>query len=115
MRAIRAATPGGPENLTLDELPTPAPGPGQARVRVSFAGVNFIDVYHRTGLYPTPAPIAIGREGAGVIEAIGDGAHPDGIVVGARVAWSGVPGSYATHVIAPTALLVAIPDRTSDE
>jgi NADPH2:quinone reductase len=99
MRAIRAAVPGGPDVLRLDELPTPEPGPGQVRVRVEYAGVNFIDVYHRTGLYPLPTPIALGREGAGIVEA-----------TGARVAWAGVPGSYATHVIAPTDALVPIPD-----
>jgi NADPH2:quinone reductase len=107
MRAIRPAAPGGPEVLQLVDAPDPAPGRGQARVRVEYAGVNFIDVYHRTGLYPMPTPIPIGREGAGVIEAVG--ADCD-LKVGARVAWAGVGGSYATHVIAPWDVLVPVPD-----
>ena len=107
MRAIRPAAPGGPEVLQLVDAPDPAPGRGQARVRVEYAGVNFIDVYHRTGLYPMPTPIPIGREGAGVIDAVG----PDcDLKVGARVAWAGVGGSYATHVIAPWDVLVPVPD-----
>src|SRR5688572_22257949 len=99
MRAIRPAEPGGPETLRLEDLPTPAPGAGQVLVRVHVAGVNFIDVYHRTGAYPVPKPIAIGREGAGIVEATGE-----------RVAWAGVPGSYATHVAAPADALVPVPD-----
>ncbi|MCA9677232.1 MAG: quinone oxidoreductase [Kofleriaceae bacterium] len=107
MHAIRVHEPGGPERLQLDELSTPAPGPGQALVRVDFAGVNYIDVYHRTGLYPLPRPIALGREGAGVVEAVGAGAA---LVPGTRVAWTSVAGSYATHVIAPAEQLVPVPD-----
>lgn len=99
MRAIRPAEPGGPEVLRPEDLPTPPPGPGQVAVRVHVAGVNFIDVYHRTGAYPMGRPIAIGREGAGVVEATGD-----------RVAWAGVPGSYATHVVAPADALIPVPE-----
>ncbi len=106
MRAIRSPEPGGPDTMQLVELPTPAPGPGQARVRVAFAGVNFIDVYHRTGAYPGPRPIPLGLEGAGVVEAVGDGVA---LAPGARVAWTGVPGSYATHVVAPAERLVELP------
>jgi NADPH2:quinone reductase len=108
MRAIRVHVHGGPEALRLDELDTPEPGPGQVRVRVHHAGVNFIDVYQRTGLYPIPAPVPLGLEGAGVVEALGAGVT--GIAVGARVAWSGVPGSYATHVLAPADRVVPVPD-----
>jgi NADPH:quinone reductase len=107
MRVIRVSTPGGPESLQLEELPTPAPGPGQVLVRVEHAGVNFIDVYHRTGLYPLPSPVPIGLEGAGVVEAVGRNAS---LAPGARVAWAGVPGSYATHVVAPEDRLVPVPD-----
>jgi NADPH2:quinone reductase len=99
MRAIRLTAPGGPETLVPTEVPLPSPGVGEVLVRVAYAGVNFIDVYHRTGLYKLPAPIAIGREGAGVIEGSGE-----------RVAWAGVAGSYATHVIAPRDALVPVPD-----
>lgn len=93
--------------MKLHSMPTPKPGAGQALVRVEAAGVNFIDVYHRTGLYPAPKPIAIGREGAGVIEAVGDGCD---LEIGTRVAWTGIPGSYATHVVTSPDPLVPIPD-----
>jgi NADPH2:quinone reductase len=85
----------------------PSPGPGQALVRVEAVGVNYIDVYHRTGLYPLPLPVPIGLEGAGTVEALGDGAA--GVKVGDRVAWSGVPGSYADHVVAPVDRLLPVP------
>ena len=108
MKAIRAHRHGGPEVLQLDELPDATPGAGQARVRVEAAGVNYIDTYHRTGLYEMPLPVALGLEGAGVVEAVGDGAG--GVAVGQRVAWASVPGSYATHVVAPVEKLVAVPE-----
>ena len=107
MRAIRPPEPGGAELLTLDDVEPRAPGPGEARVRVAFAGVNFIDVYHRTGLYPLPSPLLIGGEGAGVVEEVGPDVE---LAIGSRVAWATVPGSYATEVIAPVARLVPIPD-----
>jgi NADPH:quinone reductase len=106
VKQIVVHEPGGPEAMALEERETPAPGPGQALVRVEAAGVNFIDVYHRTGLYPQPAPIPIGLEGAGVVEAVGPDAE---IESGARVAWQGVPGSYASHVVAPASRLVPVP------
>jgi len=97
-----------------------APGPGEALVRVEAAGVNFIDVYHRKGLYPGPMPLGIGLEGAGVVEAVGPGTRDrgagegpgDGRAVrpGDRVTWTGVAGSYATHVVAPVDRLVPLPD-----
>jgi NADPH2:quinone reductase len=102
MQVVRVARPGGPDAMSLDTVDTPAPGPGQVLARVEAAGVNFIDVYHRTGQYPLPPPIALGLEGAGVVEA---GALPPGT----RVAWSSVAGSYATHVLAPADRLVEIP------
>jgi len=108
MKAIRIHAPGGPEALVLDELPTPAPKAGELLVRVEAAGVNFIDVYHRTGHYKTPLPLGLGREGAGVVEAVGDGCI--GVAVGDRVAWCDVFGSYATHTIVPAARAVPIPD-----
>ncbi|HUS64650.1 MAG TPA: quinone oxidoreductase [Kofleriaceae bacterium] len=107
MKAIRAHRHGGPEVLQMDELPDAAPGTGEARVRVEAAGVNFIDTYHRTGLYKMELPVRLGQEGAGVVEAVGDGV--DGALVGERVAWAGAPGSYATHVVAPVAKLVRVP------
>lgn len=109
MRAIRVHAYGGPEQLRLEELPAPEPGPGQARVRVEAAGVNYIDVYHRSGLYRNPLPVPLGLEGGGVVEAVG----PDvtSVRVGDRVAWTGIPGSYATHVLVPVDRLVPLPPR----
>src|SRR5579885_2342866 len=107
MKAIRAEQYGGPEQMRLDELPTPVPGQGQALVRIEAAGVNFIDVYQRSGQYKGSLPVALGLEGAGVIEALGPGA--DGVAVGQRVAWTGVSGSYATHNVVPVDRLVPVP------
>ena len=73
MRAMRIRSPGGPESLSDDRVPIPVPGAGEALVRVEFAGVNFIDIYKRTGLYKVPLPATIGEEGAGIVEATGDG------------------------------------------
>jgi NADPH2:quinone reductase len=109
MFAIRPTQPGGPEVLRLDEQPTPAPGPGEVLVRTEAIGVNYIDVYHRTGLYPQPTPILLGQEGAGVIERLGSGVGS--LKVGERVAWSGVGGSYATHVVVPEARAVPVPEE----
>jgi NADPH2:quinone reductase len=99
LKAIRPSQHGGAELLTLSDLPTPSPGPGQLLVKVTVAGVNFIDVYQRTGLYKTELPIPLGLEGGGVVEALGSGVTT--ARVGERVVWSGVPGSYATHTLVP--------------
>ena len=99
MKAIRVAALGGPEVLRLEEVATPAPGAGQARVKVEAAGLNYIDVYHRTGLYPNALPFTPGLEGAGTVEEIGAGVvEPK---KGDRVAWTNVLGSYAEQVVAP--------------
>jgi NADPH2:quinone reductase len=90
------------------EVPTPTPGPTEVLVQVAASGLNFIDVYHRTGLYPLPLPLSIGLEGAGTVEQVGSAVSD--LKVGARVAWAAVPGSYATHVVAPAERLVPIPD-----
>ncbi|MCP6756541.1 alcohol dehydrogenase catalytic domain-containing protein, partial [Klebsiella pneumoniae] len=84
--AIRVESFGGPEVLRLAEVPDPKAGPGQLRVRVEAVGVNFIDVYHRTGLYPNPLPLVPGQEGAGVVDEIGPGV--DGFREGDRVGWA---------------------------
>ena len=101
MRAIRVESTGGPEVMKLTELPTPAPGKGQALVRVEATGVNFIEIYQRTGLYKLPLPFTPGQEGAGVVEAVGEGVTE--VRAGERVAWAGVVGSYATHQLIPAA------------
>jgi NADPH2:quinone reductase len=107
MRAIRVHEPGGPEALVVEDVPLPEPGPGQARVRLHAIGVNFIDVYHRTGLYKVPAPYTPGSEGAGVVTALGEGAAAR---IGDRVAWAGALGSYAEEALVPAEKLVPVPD-----
>jgi NADPH2:quinone reductase len=107
MQAIRPNQVGGPENLRVEEFPTPAPGASEVLVRVQAAGVNYIDVYHRTGLYPQPLPIPLGLEGAGIVERVGANVHD--FRAGDRVAWAAVSGSYATHVVAPAEKLVPVP------
>jgi NADPH2:quinone reductase len=103
--AIRVHRCGSAEVLELAEHDPGAPGPGQVRVRVSAAGVNFIDVYFRTGLYPRPLPYVAGLEGAGRVEAVGADVE---LSPGDRVAWASVPGSYAEAVVAPATSLVRV-------
>ncbi|MGA2113221.1 MAG: quinone oxidoreductase [Bryobacteraceae bacterium] len=108
MKAIRVFEPGGPESMQLVDVPTPEPGPGQALVRIAVSGVNFIDVYFRTGLYKAERPIALGNEAAGTVEAVG----PDvaEVAVGDRVAYAMARGSYAEYAAVPAAMLVKLPD-----
>jgi NADPH2:quinone reductase len=112
MRAIRPNQPGAADILRLEEFDIPSPGPGELLVRTSAIGVNYIDVYHRTGLYETAHPIPLGLEGAGVVEATGVGVSSPR--QGERVAWCQAPGSYATHVLVPAARAVAVPDAVDD-
>jgi NADPH2:quinone reductase len=107
MKAIRVASFGGPEVLRLEDVPTPAPGPGQVLVKVEAAGLNFIDVYHRTGLYSNPLPFTPGPEGAGTVAALGPGVS--GFRPGDRVAWASGLGSYAEQALVPAAQLVPVP------
>ncbi len=107
MRAIQALRYGGSDTLAERELPLPMPAQGEVRVRIEAAGVNFIDIYQRTGLYPTQEPVRLGLEGAGIVEELGAGVTD--LMPGERVAWSDVPGSYASHVCAPRARLVKVP------
>lgn len=108
MHAIQAQTTGGPEVLDWVELDDPTPGDGQLCVDLAAAGLNFIDTYHRSGLYPVPLPLIPGNEGAGVVSAAGPGV--EGFGVGDRVAWTGAMGSYATKVLVPAARAVSVPD-----
>jgi NADPH:quinone reductase len=112
IQAISVRATGGPEVLAFDERELGDPGPGQVRIRIRAAGVNYIDVYFRTGLYPRPLPFIAGLEGAGEVEA----AAPDvkGLAIGDRVAWSSVPGSYASGVLAPAASVVRVPEGVDD-
>jgi NADPH:quinone reductase len=107
MKAIRIHSHGGPEVMRLEDLPIPEPARGQVLVRVEAAGVNFIDIYQRSGQYKVPLPHAMGLEGAGVVEAAGPEAG--GVEAGMRVAWANVPGSYATHALVPADKTVPVP------
>ena len=108
MRAIRIHETGGPETLQLDEIDAASPGPGELRVRVAAAGVNFIDVYLRTGLYPPgPLPARVGKEGAGTVAEVGEGV--DRFRVGDRVAFFDVTGSYAEEIVLPAARALPLP------
>lgn len=111
MKAVRVHAPGGPEALRVEDVPEPEPKPGEAVVRVEAAGVNFIDVYNRTGLYKTALPATLGQEGAGTVVAVA----PDvrGVAVGDRVAWFHPFGSYAEKTAVPAARLVPLPDHVS--
>ena len=107
MKAIRIHTPGGPEALQYDDVAEPTPGAGQAVVKLAAAGVNFIDVYFRTGAYKAPLPLVLGLEGAGAVTAVGAGVTD--VKVGDVVAWTGVPGSYAQMAAVPADRLVKLP------
>jgi NADPH2:quinone reductase len=109
MKAIQVKEPGGPEKLELVEVPKPAPGPKQALVRIAAAGVNFIDVYFRIGLYKADIPISLGNEGAGVVEAVGP--EVTEVAPGDRVAYAMSRGSYAEYALVPAATLVKLPDH----
>jgi NADPH2:quinone reductase len=108
MKAILVHQPGGPEAMRLDEVPVPAPAPGQALVKIAASGVNFIDIYFRTGLYKAEAPYGLGMEGAGVVDAVGSGVTE--VSPGDRVAYAMQRGSYADYAIVPAWQLVKIPD-----
>jgi len=108
MRAIRIDAFGGPEVLRLADVPDPVPGNGEIVVRCEASGINYLDTYHRTGLYPNPLPFVPGMEGAGVVTAVG----PEVTLfrVGDRVAWTSAIGSYAASVKMPAEKAVAVPE-----
>ena len=108
MKAVRVHAYGGPDVLTYEGVSTPEPAAGEARIRIEAIGVNFVDVYYRTGKYPSALPMIPGMEAAGVVEAVSQ-AHPD-VVPGARVAFAMHLGSYAEFVVLPVDRLVPIPD-----
>jgi NADPH2:quinone reductase len=113
VEAIRVQEHGGPEVLTLAETAAPEPGPGQVLVQLAAAGVNFVDTYYRTGLYPQPVPYTPGNEGAGTVVAVGDGVESP--KVGDRVASTNFAGAYAQFALAPADRVVAVPDGVSEE
>ncbi len=109
MRAIQMQGLGGPEVLSVVDMPLPEPGVGQARVKIAAAGVNFTDIYQRTGLYPSgPLPTVLGSEAAGVVDAVGPGVSD--VRVGDRVASASLPGAYAEYAVGPVAALVPVPE-----
>ena len=113
MQAIQILSTGGPEALTLSQLPDPTPAAGQALIRVEAAGVNFIDTYFREGRYPAALPLTLGQEAAGTVVSVA----PDvtSVAPGDRVAWCGVSGTYAELAVAPVTSLVKVPDAVSTQ
>jgi NADPH2:quinone reductase len=109
MYAIRIHEHGGPDVLVYEEVPMPEPGKGEARVKVAAAGLNFIDTYHRTGLYPVERPFTPGMEIAGEVDAVGEGVYE--VSVGDRVACGFHPGGYADYAVIPAAKLVKVPEE----
>jgi NADPH2:quinone reductase len=107
MKAIQIQKFGGPEVMQLEEVPTPKPQAGQVLVKLAAAGLNYIDVYQRTGLYPNPLPYTMGLEGSGVVAELGAGAS--GFQEGDPVAYTGVPGAYAEYALVPADRLVRMP------
>jgi NADPH2:quinone reductase len=107
MKAVRVHKYGGPEVLTLEEIPVPEPKAGEARVKIEAIGVNYIDIYQRTGLYPLQTPFTLGTEGAGIVDAVGPNVTE--VKKGERVGYASIPGSYAEYAIVPAARLVPIP------
>src|SRR5215212_8537369 len=112
-KAVRYHKQGGPEVLQLDEVDVPQPGAGQARVKHAAIGVNFVDTYQRSGLYPMQLPAVAGNEAVGVVEAVG----PDvkDLKKGDRVCYTGLPGSYCEARVVPADRLVKVPEGITDE
>jgi NADPH2:quinone reductase len=111
VKAVRVHAPCGPEALRSEDVPDPRPQAGEAVVRVEAAGVNFIDVYHRTGLYKAALPVTLGQEGAGTVVAVAPDVRD--VAPGDRVAWAGVFGAYAEQAAVPAHRLVKLPPEIS--
>jgi NADPH2:quinone reductase len=111
MKAVRVHAPGGPEVLKFEDVPEPTPKPGEAVVKVDAAGLNYIDVYQRSGLYKLDMPLTLGLEAGGTVTAIGQGVTE--VKVGDKVAYTGVPGAYAQYAAVPAARLVVLPQGVS--
>ncbi len=107
MKAIRISQYGGAEVLSFEDIDAADPGEGQVRITIEAAGINFIDTYQRTGLYPLDLPLTLGLEGAGTVNAVGAGVSD--LAKGDRVAWKSVAGSYAEQVVADEAEVIKIP------
>ena len=112
-KGIRIYETGGPDVMKWEDIEVGDPGPGQVRVKQNAVGLNYIDVYFRTGLYPAELPAVIGMEAAGVIEAVGEGVTE--FAVGDRVAYPMVPGAYCEARCMPTLKVVKLPDSIDDQ
>src|SRR5688572_10591169 len=112
-KAVRFHEHGGPEVLQYEDAQVGDPGPGQARIRQTAIGVNFVDTYQRSGLYPMPLPMVAGNEAAGVVETVGSGVT--GLTAGDRIVYTGLPGSYCEQRLVPADRLVKLPQGISDE
>lgn len=113
IRAVRVETCGTAEQMSVQNIPEPMPGPGEVRIRMSACGINLIDTYHRSGLYPLPLPTGLGCEGSGIVDGVGEGVsdlHP-----GERVAFAMAMGAYAEVIVLPRTSLVRIPRGVTDE
>src|SRR5919197_307156 len=111
MKAIRVHAAGGPEALKFEDVPEPAPKAGEAVVKIDAAGLNYIDVYQRSGLYKLDMPLTLGLEAGGTVTAVGAGVTD--VKVGDKVAYTGVPGAYAQYAAVPAARLVVLPQGVS--
>ena len=107
MKAVRVHEFGGPEAMSYEEVPTPSPGEGQVLVQLAASGLNYIDVYQRTGAYPNPLPYTLGLEGSGTVAGVGAGVAA--FKEGDPVTWTGVPGAYAEYAVVPEQRLVRMP------
>jgi len=107
MKAIRVHAFGDPAVLRYEDAPLPEPGAGEARIKVEAVGVNYVDIYRRTGLYPGALPMTLGSEASGVVDAVGPGVT--GLAVGDRVASASLPGAYAEYAVGPADALVPLP------
>src|ERR1700736_2891902 len=113
MKAIQVQEPGGPEALTLVDIPAPKPKPNEVVVKVAAAGVNFIDVYFREGRYPSPLPFINGQEASGIVSEVG--ADVKSFKPGDRVAYTGIPGAYAEYAAVPSDRLVLLPAGITEQ
>jgi NADPH:quinone reductase len=111
VRAIRIHQFGGPEVLRVEDVPVPEPGPGEALIKVEATGINYVDIYHRTGLYPGQLPLTLGREAAGTVERLGPGVTT--CRPGDRVVSETIRGGYAEYALAAAERLVPVPDRVT--
>ena len=112
-RVVRFAAPGGTDVLKLETMVVPEPASGEVLLRHTAIGLNYQDIYHRTGFYPLPLPSGIGTEAAGIVERVGPGVTD--LRAGDRIAYAGAVGAYASHRVVPAARVVKIPDGVSDE